>query len=125
MSIAYWCVLAAAILPYIWIVAAKSSKPGLDNDAPRNFLSKLDGWAQRAHWAHVNSFEAFPAFAAAVIIASLVGNIEQSTLDALALVFIASRALHGIFYISNHSTLRSLVWFIGIISWVTIFVLSA
>eukprot|EP01035_Chromulina_nebulosa_P035064 gene35064-47116_t len=39
-----------------------------DNAAPRVMLAKLDGWRQRANWAQLNGFEAFPPFAAAVII---------------------------------------------------------
>ena len=125
MTIAYWCVLAAAIIPYIWVIIAKASKPGFNNNKPRIFLDELEGWGQRANWAQANSFEAFPAFAAAVIIGSAVSNVEQNTLDALALLFVICRLLHGIFYITDKATLRSIVWFIGISSWVSIFVLSA
>lgn len=124
MTIAYWCVLAAAIIPYIWVVTAKLSKPGLNNNEPRIFLNELKGWGQRANWAQANSFEAFPAFAAAVIIGSVVSNVDQNTLDALALLFIICRLLHGVFYIANKAALRSTVWFIGMTSWVSIFVLS-
>ena len=125
MTIAYWCVLAAAIIPYIWAITAKASKPGFNNNKPRIFLNELKGWCQRANWAQANSFEAFPAFAAAIIIGSVVSNVEQNTLDALALLFVTCRLLHGIFYITDKATLRSIVWFIGISSWVSIFVLSA
>ena len=125
MTIAYWCVLAAAIIPYIWVIIAKASKPGFNNNKPRIFLNELKGWGQRANWAQANSFEAFHAFAAAVIIGSVVSNVEQNTLDALALLFVICRLLHGIFYITDKATLRSIVWFIGISSWVSIFVLSA
>ncbi len=125
MTIAYSCVLIAALMPYLWTGLAKISKANYDNHQPREFLKQLDGWGQRANWAQKNSFEAFPAFAAAVIIASMIGHIEQSTLDKLALLFIASRLLHGFFYITNLATLRSIVWLIGIGSWVSIFILSA
>ena len=125
MTIAYWCVLAAGIIPYIWVITAKASKPGFNNNKPRIFLDELEGWGQRANWAQANSFEAFPAFAAAVIIGSVVANVEQNTLDALALLFVICRLLHGIFYITDKATLRSIVWFVGISSWVSIFVLSA
>lgn len=125
MTTAHWCVLVAALMPYLWTVLAKLSKPGLNNSQPRNFLNSLDGWGQRANWAQANSFEAFPAFAAAVIIGSLSANIEQNTLNILAIVFIICRLLHGVFYITDKATLRSIAWFIGIGSWVSIFVLSA
>lgn len=124
MTIAYWCVFIAAILPYVWTGLAKISKPDYDNHQPRGFLSQLKGWGQRANWAQTNSFEAFPAFAAAVIIANLIGNINPDTLDTLAMLFIVCRLLYGIFYIANKATLRSLIWLVGIGSWVSIFILS-
>src|SRR3546814_10004956 len=42
-----------------------------DNAAPRDYFEQSTGWRKRAHWAQLNSFEAFPAFAAAVIIAQI------------------------------------------------------
>lgn len=35
MKIAYWCILIAALLPYIWTVMAKLSTPGFDNHNPK------------------------------------------------------------------------------------------
>jgi uncharacterized MAPEG superfamily protein len=57
MTIAYWCVLIAALLPYPIIVFAKA-KPGFDNHDPRGWLDNLDGLRGRAYAAHLNSFEA-------------------------------------------------------------------
>ena len=68
MTCAYWCVLAAIMLPYIWVTVAKAG--GFDNAAPRDSLASLVGWRRRADWAHLNAFEAIPSFAAAVIIAT-------------------------------------------------------
>jgi uncharacterized MAPEG superfamily protein len=124
VTIAFWCVLAAALMPYVWAVAAKGSMPNFDNNAPRPFLESLDGWGQRANWAQMNAFEAFPAFAAAVLIGSVVGNIEQAMLNMLAVLFIVCRVLHGVFYITDKAVLRSIVWFAGISSWVAILILS-
>ena len=124
MTIAYWCILISALLPYIWAALAKLSKPGLDNREPRIFLDNLDGWGQRAHWTQLNGFETFPAFAAAVIVGSLVNNIEQIYLDSLAALFVVCRVLHGVFYVLNMATLRSTVWLISMGSWIGIFVLS-
>lgn len=125
MTTAYWCVLIAALMPYIWTAAAKLSGPGFDNKKPRVFLGELQGWGERANWSQMNSFEAFPAFAAAVIIATQIGHIEAVVLDMLAVVFIVCRFLHGLFYIIDRDTLRSIVWLVGIGSWVSIFVMSA
>lgn len=108
MTIAYWCVLAAGILPYVWVALAKAV-PGFDNRAPRAFLATVTGWRQRAVWAQYNGFEALPLFIAGVIVAHQL-HAPQSRIDALALAFLALRVAHGIFYIADRATLRSLVW---------------
>lgn len=125
MTIAYWCVLITALMPYVWATAAKTSKKKYDNNNPRNFLDNLEGWGQRANWAQANSFEALPFFAAAVIIGHLVGNIEQATLDYIAIAFVAARIIYGVCYITDKATIRSLIWMFGIGCSVSIFVLSA
>ncbi|PCJ38858.1 MAG: hypothetical protein COA99_11040 [Moraxellaceae bacterium] len=124
MTIAYACILIAALLPFVWTVAAKLSKPGFDNSGPRDFLNELEGWGQRANWAQINSFEAFPAFAAAVLVAYQLNNIDLNVLDALAVSFVVCRVLYGILYIADKATLRSLVWMAGMGCWVGIFLLS-
>lgn len=111
MTIAYWCVLAAALLPYIWVGAAKSA-PGYDNAAPRAFLDTMRDWRQRAVWAQLNAFEALPAFAAAVIIAHQL-SAPQVWVNFLALGFIGLRLVHGIAYIGGWPRLRSLAWLGG------------
>ena len=123
MTIAYWCILVAALLPYVWVGAAKSA-PGYDNAAPRAFLDTLRDWHQRAVWAQANAFEAFPPFAAGVIIAHQL-NAPQAWIDLLALGFIGLRLMHGIAYIGNWPALRSLAWVGGIACVVTLFVIAA
>ena len=125
MTIAFWCVLAAAVMPYILGIAAKTSKPKYDNAQPRNFLNSLEGWGERANWAHQNSLEAFPFFAAAVVIASMIGKINPATLDLLAIGFIVARVLYAFCYIANQASLRSLVWCAGLSCCISMLVLSA
>jgi uncharacterized MAPEG superfamily protein len=120
MTIAYWCVLVAAILPYPIAMLAKATK-GYDNAAPREHLAHADGFRKRANWAQLNAFEAFPPFAAAVIIAQL-QHASQATVDTLALAFITMRLLHALFYITNKPTLRSLVWSLGFLAVIGLFV---
>lgn len=112
MSVAYWCVFIAFILPYVFTVTAKAGAENFDNRAPRVMLSHLTGWRQRAHWTQLNSFEAFPPFAASVIIAHLM-EVPQTALNQLAIGFIIFRILYGIFYITDKPGLRSLAWFGG------------
>jgi uncharacterized MAPEG superfamily protein len=123
MTLAYWCVLVAAILPIVWTGAAKSHG-SFDNSAPREWLARLDGWRQRANWAQANAWEAFAPFAAAVIIAHLAGA-RQGTIDLLAITFIAMRIAHGLLYIADKAMLRTIVWTIGFGCVVGLFVVAA
>ena len=108
MSLAYWCILIAALLPYPIVVLAKAGNT-YDNRAPREQLSQAQGYKKRANWAQLNAFEAFPPFAASVIIAQQL-HAAQPTIDNLALTFIAMRVLHAVFYVADKPILRSLVW---------------
>ena len=123
MSIAYLCVLIAAILPYVFVGYAKFSTKGYDNNNPREFLERQEGRAKRAHWAHCNSFEAFPAFAAGVIIAHLAA-VPQGAITALAVSFVGLRIIYGVLYILDKPSLRSLVWFLAFGCVLSLFVLS-
>lgn len=123
MVLSYLCVLIAAILPYVWVGYAKFSSPSYNNSAPREFLDRLEGKARRANYAQMNAFEAFPAFAAAVIVAHLRG-VAPSTIDLLAVLFVLFRTAHGLCYIAGNASVRSLVWFAGFICVISLFVLS-
>ena len=127
MTTAYWSVLFAAYLPILWTAAAKFTGGDFkdaENRSPRVFLETLAGWRKRAHWAQLNGFEAFPPFAAAVIIAHL-QQVPQATIDQLALTFVALRILHGALYIGDFGYLRSAVWFGSVGCVVSLFVVSA
>lgn len=127
MNVALWCVLIAIFLPYLCTLVAKVSGGYRlsDNHDPRDFLESLDGFARRAHAAQLNSFEITPAFAAAVIVAHLVGNAELVTINVLSVLFITSRLLYIICYLADWAILRSLVWFVGMGLIVSFFVVSA
>ncbi len=125
MTIAYWCVLAAGLLPFIAITFAKWDKTYLrGNISPRDWEAKLQGMPSRAHAAHLNSFEAFPLFAAAVIIASLC-KAPQTSLDYVAIAFVFARVVYLGCYLANLATLRSLVWMVGMALNVWIFFMAA
>lgn len=121
MTIALYCVLAAGLMPFLWTGVAKVRGPRYNNFNVRLWQGKLEGAAQRAHAAHLNSFEAFPLFAAAVIVAQITGA-EQARVDMLALGFIGLRVLYGILYLTDKATLRSLVWMAALICNVMIFI---
>lgn len=123
MTTAYWCVLAAGLLPYVATVTAKIGAR-FDNRRPREWLAQQTGWRARANAAQLNGFEAFPLFAAAVLIAHQLGA-PQPRVDALALTFVAARVVYLACYLADVHWLRSVAWFVGIGSAVAIFVAGA
>ncbi len=123
MAIANWCVLIAALMPYAFTGLAKS-RLDFDNARPRRWLADLSGWRQRAHAAQLNSFEAFPPFAAGVIIAQQVGA-PQTRIDGLAVAFVLLRLAYGIAYVTDYSRLRSIIWLLGVATVVMLFVVAA
>lgn len=123
MTLAYWMVLVCAILPYLTVAVAKA-RPDYDNAAPRAQLEAAQGPRLRAWWAHLNHFEAFPPFAAGVIIAHLAQG-RQDWIDVLAVAFVALRVLYSILYVADRPTARSLVWIAGLGCTVGLFVVAA
>ncbi len=115
MLIAYGCILIAVLLPYVWVGIAKTGAPGYNNKDPRGWIAKQDSRRVRAAYgAHLNSFEAFAPFAAAVLMAQF-GAVAVERITWLAVTFVICRILHGIFYLTGSQALRSLVWFGGLL----------
>ena len=126
IATAYWCILIAALLPYVWVFVAKSGAPKYNNRLPRAWLEKQgDNYkVQRAHAAHLNAFEAFAPFAAGVVLAQLAG-VDHGRIALLAVAFVAARVLHGIFYVADVALMRSLVWAVGFACVVALLVQAA
>ncbi|MDF0556119.1 MAPEG family protein [Kamptonema sp. UHCC 0994] len=119
-SIAAGAVLVYA--PYL-VVAYGRLQVGYDLNAPRAMFDKLPAYAQRATWAHQNSFETFVVFAAAALMAYATGqNSDQA--GWAALVFVITRLLFSVFYILNVPLARSLMFGIGSFCTATLFILS-
>lgn len=123
MTFAYWCVLAAALLPYVTIAFAKYDR-GYNNRSPREWEAGLEGRARRAVSAHQNHFEAFAPFAAAVIIAQL-ARVQQAPIDVLAGAFILARIAYTWAYLADRHALRSLLWMAGLACVIGLFAASA
>ena len=124
MSIAYWCVLAAALLPSFTVGIAKGLSP-YDNRDPRA-PGTYTGLAYRAYGAHQNGLETFPFFAIAVLVAS--GGSAHATLailDGLALAWIALRLAYIAAYLLDRPSLRSVLWVGALLTTVGIFTLPA
>lgn len=125
MSIAYWCILIAAVLPYVWTAVGKSAVRGYDNRDPRGWIAKqTHPRVQRGNAAHLNAFEAFPAFAAAVLMAQFAG-VDPGRVSMLAVAFVVLRVLHGLSYLADRDTLRSLSWLLGIVCVLALMVQAA
>lgn len=115
-TVAYWCVLIAALLPMgcAWLAKSgsfgKSRKDGgFDNRDPRAWMARQTDWRARANSAQANSFEGLPFFIGAVIIAHLLGA-GQTLLDMLALLYVMLRIFYIMMYVSDMPTVRSVVW---------------
>jgi uncharacterized MAPEG superfamily protein len=119
MTPAFWCVLIAGLLPYVATGIAKAGG-GYDNRQPREWLARQTGRRARANAAQKNSFEAFPFFAAAVLVAA-VAHANQARIDHCAELFVLSRVVYILAYIFDFALLRSLVWTVGIGSVIAIF----
>ena len=113
MTVPFVCVLVAWLLvfvPRMFVAAAQARMPeGYDNAHPRDQQSRLEGWGKRAQGAHLNGFEAFAPFAAAVIIAHL-AHASESRATQLAIAFVVLRAVYIGLYLANLDKVRSLVW---------------
>lgn len=120
----YAVAVAAALiyLPYLLVGYARF-RVGYDLAAPRAMFDKLPPYAQRATWAHQNSFETFIPFAAAALIAYVTG-VNSQTASTAALVFLASRVLFSAFYIFNIPLLRSASFAVGGAATLVLFVLG-
>lgn len=115
MSVAHWCLLAAAILHVLskFPLAAAQARGGrYDNKNPRAQQAALTGWGARARAVHENQIESFPLFAAGVLVATTAAP-RNECIDCLALAYIAARVLYPVLYLKDISTMRSLVWGVG------------
>jgi uncharacterized MAPEG superfamily protein len=124
MTVAFWCVLFAALMPLGLAITAKAGDRSFDNRRTRLWYEGLSGYRQRAGWAQQNSFEALPIFASAVIIAHLAGA-DPARIDLLAVLFIVSRLVFAGCYLADWHIARSLAWLAGIGCCIALFVAAA
>lgn len=124
MTLALWCLLVAALLPIACAGISKWGFRGFDNNNPREWLARQQGWRARAHAAQQNSWEALAIFSAAVLTAHVAGA-PQGTVDGLALGFVAARIAYIGCYLADRASLRSLVWLVGLGLSIALFVVAA
>jgi uncharacterized MAPEG superfamily protein len=130
MTIADGCILIACLLPVLCAGMAKSPgfgksrrEGGFDNNNPRQWLGKLQGWQARANAAQQNSFEALPIFIAGVLIAQQL-QAPQTRVDNVALLFVAARIGYIGAYLANLAALRSTLWVAGLAACIALFFLG-
>lgn len=114
LSLAHWCLIVAAVLPFVaaWIAKAGAFRPR-DNAAPREWAGRQSGWRARGLAAQTNSFEGLPLFFGAVLLAQQLGA-DPARVDALALAYVLLRMVYIACYLRGLGTLRSLVWLAAI-----------
>jgi len=113
--------LITGAMPFVLTAIAKAGAfSPRDNRETRNWQANLTGWRQRAHWAHQNSFEAFPLFAAALLTSHMAAP-QSGTAVWAAWGFVAARVAYAACYLADLAALRSLVWFAGIACVIALF----
>ena len=123
MATHFWCIVAAWTVVYLTklpIAAAMNREGGYDNRHPRAQQAKLTGWGARALAAHLNGFETFAPFAAAVLVAHVAGA-PAGLVTGLALLFVIARVAYVACYIADLSSLRSAVWGVGFLATLGLF----
>ena len=113
-TILLYCIMAAAALVYFpfLLVAYGRISSGYDPGAPRAMFDKLPTFAQRASWAHQNSFESFSLFAAAALMAYVTG-VDSMWAVGAAIAYVVGRFFYSVFYVLNVPIGRSLMFGVG------------
>ncbi|GAA5236114.1 hypothetical protein FOZ76_25230 [Verticiella sediminum] len=109
MTLVTWMLIVAALLPFAAAGLAKAGGQGFDNNDPRAWLARQEGWRARANAAQNNLFEGLPFFFAAVLFALHTGA-DPSDVGRLMLLWVVLRVAYVWFYVAERGTLRSLVW---------------
>ena len=128
MTIPVWSLFIGAILPYVWHFASipyKSKQFGaLDLDSPRVQAGNLEDIGARVWGAQLNAWEALSLFAAANLAALMAGVSPDGNWSTAAMIWVAARSLHGIFYITGIAMLRVLCFVGGLAMSIWILVMA-
>ncbi|MEX2498860.1 MAG: MAPEG family protein [Wenzhouxiangellaceae bacterium] len=115
MSTLMLCLIFSALMILITkvpVAMAMAEDGGYDNRHPRAQQARLTGFGARALAAHQNMIEAFPVFAAGVLLVMVTGTTGY-WVSVLALVFVGARIVYTIFYLGDFPVLRSMTWGVG------------
>jgi len=123
MSLPFWCLFVATLLTVLSkvpmnILAARQEP--YDHHSPRLQQARLRGAAHRALAAHLNLQEAYPPFAAAILVSHLAGA-DPLLAGAGGGLFLLARLLYQLFYLLDRPQLRSLSWGVGMLATLGVF----
>ena len=116
-------VMVAGLLPIVCAGISKWGARDYDNHAPRAWLARQDSWRARANAAQNNSLEAFPFFAAAVLLA-LHGGADAAVVAQWGWAFVALRLVYIYCYVADRASLRSIVWLLGLAVVIRLFAMA-
>jgi len=123
MTIAELCVLGAVALYLLTIGWTKARALGqYDNRRPRDPAFYVEPVRARGLAAHQNGMEAFPFFAAAVLLAEF-REAPQGWIDALAAAYLLLRLGYVAAYVADRPAVRSLIWGGALVANIAIFLL--
>ncbi|MDT8408396.1 MAG: MAPEG family protein [Wenzhouxiangellaceae bacterium] len=119
MTIPILCLIFSALMILVTKVpvamAMAKEARGYNNRYPREQQARLTGFGARALAAHQNMNEAFPVFAAGLLMAMVAGAAGH-WVTILALLFVVSRIAYSVCYWADIHLLRSLSWGVGFLA---------
>ena len=124
MTVAEWCVFASADALSADASHRSNGSGFAASTIPNRAIPAFyeDPIRARALGAHQNGIEAFPFFAAAVLLAEFRAG-PQNLINELAVLFLIVRIAYVFTYLGDRPTLRSILWSIGFAINIAIFFL--
>ncbi len=117
MTTQLWCLLAGVILPYVWAGLSVPFRTkqfvGPDLKEPRVQAELLTEGGARVWGAQANAWEALAVFGVANLMATMAGVDPVGNWSMAAIVWVAVRFTHGVFYVMDVAPLRILSFALG------------
>lgn len=115
MTLPLWSLFIATLMVYASKIPLNYftlRQERYDNHYPRLQHLKQKGIGHRAWASHQNMIEAYPMFAAGILVATVFGN-QPMIANSCAVTFLVARILFQICYLADWSTARSMSWALG------------
>lgn len=119
MSFPIWSILIMGLLPLFSVMPAKFTGR-YDNANPRDPEYWRIGFRLRARSAELNGYEAFPLYAAAVLVGLNYGG-DMSWIESLCGLTIAMRIIYILCYWTDRASLRTLAWTVAFLATLGVF----